>query len=67
MSDTKKVSVAVKGYGVISKRVAAAVVSQPDMTLAGVSDVVTDVTEPATLTWQVAASRAPSCPSPECC
>ena len=32
MSDTKKVSVAVKGYGVISKRVAAAVVSQPDMT-----------------------------------
>ena len=36
------VRVAVNGYGVIGKRVAAAVASQPDMTLAGVSDVVDD-------------------------
>src|SRR5690625_5734079 len=37
-----KVAVAVNGFGVIGKRVAAAVTSQPDMELAGVADVVTD-------------------------
>ncbi len=42
MSDSKKVRVGVNGYGVIGKRVAAAVASQEDMTLTGVSDVVTD-------------------------
>ncbi len=42
MSEAKKIRVAVNGYGVIGKRVAEAVVSQEDMTLAGVSDVVTD-------------------------
>jgi glyceraldehyde-3-phosphate dehydrogenase (NAD(P)) len=36
------IRVAVNGYGVIGKRVADAVRSQPDMTLAGVSDVATD-------------------------
>jgi glyceraldehyde-3-phosphate dehydrogenase (NAD(P)) len=42
MADTHKIRVAVNGYGVIGKRVAAAVVLQEDMSLAGVSDVVTD-------------------------
>jgi glyceraldehyde-3-phosphate dehydrogenase (NAD(P)) len=42
MADLKKIRVAVNGYGVIGKRVAAAVVLQEDMSLAGVSDVVTD-------------------------
>ena len=42
MSETKKIRVAVNGYGVIGKRVADAVVSQTDMSLAGVADVVTD-------------------------
>ena len=42
MSETKKIRVAVNGYGVIGKRVADAVVRQDDMLLAGVSDVVTD-------------------------
>ncbi|MDP3720378.1 MAG: type II glyceraldehyde-3-phosphate dehydrogenase [Acidobacteriota bacterium] len=42
MSEANKVRVAVNGYGVIGKRVAAAVACQEDMTLAGVSDVVTD-------------------------
>jgi glyceraldehyde-3-phosphate dehydrogenase (NAD(P)) len=42
MGDTQKIRVAVNGYGVIGKRVAAAVVLQADMSLAGVSDVVTD-------------------------
>lgn len=42
MSESKKVRVAVNGYGVIGKRVAAAVAQQDDMILAGVSDVVTD-------------------------
>jgi glyceraldehyde-3-phosphate dehydrogenase (NAD(P)) len=42
MGDTQKIRVAVNGYGVIGKRVAAAVVLQGDMSLAGVSDVVTD-------------------------
>jgi glyceraldehyde-3-phosphate dehydrogenase (NAD(P)) len=38
----EKVRVAVNGYGVIGKRVAAGVAVQDDMTLVGVSDVVTD-------------------------
>jgi glyceraldehyde-3-phosphate dehydrogenase (NAD(P)) len=42
MSTSKNVRVAVNGYGVIGKRVAAGVSSQPDMSLEGVSDVVTD-------------------------
>jgi glyceraldehyde-3-phosphate dehydrogenase (NAD(P)) len=42
MTDSRKVRVGVNGYGVIGKRVAAAVAAQPDMALAGVSDVVTD-------------------------
>ncbi len=42
MPDPKKIRVAVNGYGVIGKRVAAAVALQEDMSLAGVSDVVTD-------------------------
>ncbi|MDO8678622.1 MAG: type II glyceraldehyde-3-phosphate dehydrogenase [Acidobacteriota bacterium] len=42
MSEAKKIRVAVNGYGVIGKRVANAVVRQEDMSLAGVSDVVTD-------------------------
>jgi glyceraldehyde-3-phosphate dehydrogenase (NAD(P)) len=37
-----KVSVAVNGYGVIGKRVADAVLLQPDMELVGVGDVVSD-------------------------
>jgi glyceraldehyde-3-phosphate dehydrogenase (NAD(P)) len=36
------VRVAVNGYGVIGKRVADAVASQPDMTLAGVADIAAD-------------------------
>jgi glyceraldehyde-3-phosphate dehydrogenase (NAD(P)) len=39
---TERIRVAVNGYGVIGKRVAAAVARQDDMALAGVSDVVTD-------------------------
>ena len=42
MGDAQKSRVAVNGYGVIGKRVAAAVVLQKDMSLAGVSDVATD-------------------------
>jgi glyceraldehyde-3-phosphate dehydrogenase (NAD(P)) len=42
MRDGQQIRVAVNGYGVIGKRVAAAVVRQDDMSLAGVSDVVTD-------------------------
>ena len=42
MITTKKVRVAVNGYGVIGKRVAAAVVGQDDMSLSGVADIVTD-------------------------
>ena len=42
MSETKRIRVAVNGYGVIGKRVAAAVANQPDMLVAGISDVVTD-------------------------
>jgi len=42
MTEAQKTRVAVNGYGVIGKRVAAAVVRQEDMSLAGVSDVVTD-------------------------
>jgi glyceraldehyde-3-phosphate dehydrogenase (NAD(P)) len=39
---TQSIRVGVNGYGVIGKRVADAVRVQPDMTLVGVSDVVTD-------------------------
>lgn len=39
---TKKVRVAVNGYGVIGKRIADAVVAQEDMELVGVADVVSD-------------------------
>ena len=42
MSEPRMIRVAVNGHGVIGKRVAAAVVRQEDMSLAGVSDVVTD-------------------------
>ncbi len=42
MSETKRIRVAVNGYGVIGKRVAAAVADQPDMSVAGIADVVTD-------------------------
>jgi glyceraldehyde-3-phosphate dehydrogenase (NAD(P)) len=42
MADPNNIRVAVNGYGVIGKRVAAAVTLQEDMSLAGVSDVVTD-------------------------
>jgi glyceraldehyde-3-phosphate dehydrogenase (NAD(P)) len=42
MPTSHTVRVAVNGYGVIGKRVAAAVASQDDMSLAGVSDVVAD-------------------------
>jgi glyceraldehyde-3-phosphate dehydrogenase (NAD(P)) len=42
MRESPKTRVAVNGYGVIGKRVAAAVMRQDDMSLAGVSDVVTD-------------------------
>ena len=42
MADLKKIRVAVNGYGVIGKRVAAAAALQEDMSLAGVCDVVTD-------------------------
>jgi glyceraldehyde-3-phosphate dehydrogenase (NAD(P)) len=40
--EARTVRVGVNGYGVIGKRVADALTSQPDMSLAGVSDVVTD-------------------------
>jgi glyceraldehyde-3-phosphate dehydrogenase (NAD(P)) len=40
--ESKTVRVGVNGYGVIGKRLADAVKSQPDMSLEGVSDVVTD-------------------------
>jgi glyceraldehyde-3-phosphate dehydrogenase (NAD(P)) len=42
MNQERRVRVAVNGYGVIGKRVAAAVACQPDLTLQGVSDVVMD-------------------------
>jgi glyceraldehyde-3-phosphate dehydrogenase (NAD(P)) len=42
MADLKNIRVAVNGNGVIGKRVAAAVAIQEDMSIAGVSDVVTD-------------------------
>ena len=42
MNEPQKTRVAINGYGVIGKRVAAAVTQQPDMSLAGVSDIVTD-------------------------
>jgi glyceraldehyde-3-phosphate dehydrogenase (NAD(P)) len=40
--ESRKVRVGINGYGVIGKRVAAGVARQQDMTVAGVSDVVTD-------------------------
>ena len=42
VAERQKTRVAVNGYGVIGKRVAAAVMQQDDMSLVGVSDVVTD-------------------------
>ncbi|MGH9334079.1 MAG: type II glyceraldehyde-3-phosphate dehydrogenase [Vicinamibacteria bacterium] len=42
MPEPRKIRVAVNGYGVIGKRVAEAVARQEDMSLSGVSDVVTD-------------------------
>jgi len=42
MAESQKIRVGVNGYGVIGKRVAAAVACQPDMSLEGVSDVMTD-------------------------
>ena len=42
MTQTKHLRVAVNGFGVIGKRVAAAVAQQPDMSVVGVSDVATD-------------------------
>ena len=42
MPAVQTIRVAVNGYGVIGKRVAAAVTRQDDMSLVGVSDVVTD-------------------------
>lgn len=42
MNERRKIRVAINGYGVIGKRVAEAVMRQDDMSLAGVSDVVTD-------------------------
>ena len=42
MTEPENTRVAINGYGVIGKRVAAAVVRQDDMSLAGVSDVATD-------------------------
>ncbi|HUG42256.1 MAG TPA: type II glyceraldehyde-3-phosphate dehydrogenase [Longimicrobiales bacterium] len=49
MSGSRKVRVAVNGYGVIGKRVADAVAVQDDMVLAGIADVATD--------WRVAVAR----------
>jgi glyceraldehyde-3-phosphate dehydrogenase (NAD(P)) len=42
MSASAKIRVGLNGYGVIGKRVAAAVTRQDDMSFVGVSDVVTD-------------------------
>ncbi len=42
MNGNDKIRVAVNGYGVIGKRVAAAVTQQDDMELVGISDVVSD-------------------------
>lgn len=42
MNQERRIRVGVNGYGVIGKRVAAAVASQPDLVMIGVSDVVTD-------------------------
>ena len=42
MSTSAKIRIGLNGYGVIGKRVAAAVTHQDDMSLVGVSDVVTD-------------------------
>ncbi|HKS60438.1 MAG TPA: type II glyceraldehyde-3-phosphate dehydrogenase [Xanthobacteraceae bacterium] len=42
MADSHRLRIGINGYGVIGKRVASAVALQDDMSLAGVSDVVTD-------------------------
>ncbi len=42
MSGAHKIRVAVNGYGVIGKRVAAAVARQSDMVLVGIGDVTAD-------------------------
>lgn len=42
MTEHEPVRVAINGYGVIGKRVAAAVMAQPDMRLAGIVDIATD-------------------------
>jgi glyceraldehyde-3-phosphate dehydrogenase (NAD(P)) len=48
MANGHKIKVAVNGYGVIGRRVADAVVAQPDMELAGVADIASD--------WRVGAA-----------
>ncbi len=40
---TKNAKVGVVGYGIIGKRVADAVAAQPDMTLVGIADIISDV------------------------
>lgn len=42
MTDPSKIRVAINGYGVIGKRVADAILEQPDMELSGVSDINVD-------------------------
>lgn len=42
MADPRKVRVAINGYGVIGKRVADAIMLQPDMSVSGIADVVDD-------------------------
>ena len=62
MPTSNRVRVAVNGYGVIGKRVADAVRLQPDMELAGISDVVTDyrIKTAATLDLPLYASSSES-------
>ena len=54
VNSVKTARVAVNGFGVIGKRVAAAVASQPDMELAGIADVVTD--------WRAALAKSKGYP-----
>ena len=54
MAKGQKTRVAVNGYGVIGKPVAAAVMQEDDMALAGVSDVMTD--------WRALALSCRRCP-----
>ena len=42
MTDPRKVRVAINGYGVIGKRVADAIMLQPDMSVSGIADIVDD-------------------------